>query len=388
MAHIQEDILDNLPPSDRPRPGYHFDFLALPPEVRNIIYGFTLNTDPPRLDREHNYDCFYCTWDPNLPQDSMVDYYERTRTGCRCWARRGLALLLANRQINEEAASMFWAQNHFSFRGADSFIRLVGNGLRPQYRQMISHVTIHTDTWGRDNLKPPPTEFWDTIFQCKGLQTLELPPYEPSIRKCILVDEFPRLVEVECIPWDHLRSELPGLRTLSWAYFQPNYAGLLCGFEYPRRIGKCLDIKALSPEQLRRCREFTLDEQWFASSLFETVFPRGPRYPVADDLVVSTGKAHEFYYRGTSEIRTIGDNKTPGVTRTEYIPTTWTVKYYQVPLSPETIARNFMLRRRDQDSKKAWKYLEGLTIGGSKLLRDLSGLGRPSGMGISRLGFR
>ncbi|KAG6354020.1 hypothetical protein INS49_004991 [Diaporthe citri] len=217
MAAISE-AFSSLELHDEPHPRHHlFDFLALPGELRNQIYRLTLTTDPPRLDRQHKYSCDWCTWDPDQPQNRMVDQTGQNLPGCRCWARRGLALLLANRKIHEEAAPIFWAENHFSFQGVDSFIRLVGGSLRPQYRQMIPHVTIYLDpgliTWRMD-MDLPPVRFWDVLFECKGLRELEIPPY----RRCKQGSTDRRLVDTELACWDRLTSELPNLRAFSWSY--------------------------------------------------------------------------------------------------------------------------------------------------------------------------
>lgn len=361
MADISEavsslELDDELYPSH-----HHFDFLALPGELRNQIYRLTLTTDPPRLDREHRYSCKWCTWDQVEPQNRMVDHDGQTLPGCRCWARRGLALLLANRKIHGEAAPIFWAENHFSFEGVDSFIHLVGGDLRPEYRQMIPHITIYLDPGWTDNTRKrrwdmdhPPARFWDVLFECKGLRKLEIPPYYSC--GCIPVSTDMRLVDVGSDCWGRLTSELPNLKTFSWSYFgwSRDTTSIRCGPRdcvYPCRITKCLDLTVLSPEQFRRYGRFTCWDRRFGMSSCLCAFPRGPRGPVRNDMLVSTGRPDEY----RCAVGMIGRQNTLEVSHPEAVPTTWTVKFSLLPLSRETIARNAMLRARDKNSKKAKK---------------------------------
>lgn len=346
MAPIS-DLLDNLPPYHEPRTGYHFDFLALPGELRNYIYRLTLTTDPAMLDREHKYSCYWCTWDPDEPQNPMYDANHQKLPGCRCWAREGLALLLANRQINEEAAPMFWAENHFSFRGYDNFIHLVGTALRPRYRQMIPHVTICSDPRGMDNLRRPPIGLWDTLFQCKGLRTLEIPAFTS------LVPDFTngrqRLLEAEYAACNRFASELPNLTTFCWMYLTGDPTESPDAISYPYTVTKHMDAKALTTDKFSLYDMLADRSFWWA--MCRTAFPRAPCYAAVDDALVSTGRPHEYRYTGGMT----GRNNMFGATHFEAMPATWTVKYHLLPLSPETIARNSVLKARDQNSKKAGK---------------------------------
>lgn len=346
MAPIS-DLLDNLPLYEEPHPGYHFDFLALPGELRNDIYRLTLTTDPAMLDREHKYSCNWCTWDPDEPQNHMYDENHQKLPGCRCWAREGLALLLANRQINEEAAPIFWAENHFSFRGYDSFIRLVGTALRPRYRQMIPHVTICSDPWGMDNLRRRPIELWDTLFQCKGLRTLEIPAFTKSMPD--FTAEAQRLLEAEHAACNRFASELPNLKTFCWIY--PTFQSTKSpdAFSYPYTLTKHMDATALTPDEFSLYGVLALQDMGFWWAVCRRAFPRGPRYAAVDDALVSTGRPHEYRYTAGMN----GRNNIFGVTHFEAMTATWTVKHHLLPLSPKTIARNSVLKARDQNSKEA-----------------------------------
>lgn len=353
----------------RARPAQHFDFLDLPGEVRNLIYRATLTTDPPRLEREHRYSCDWCTWDPDEPQNRMVGRDGETLPGCdRCWARRGPALLLANRKIYGEAAHIFWAENQFSFRGVDSFIHLVGNALRPEYRRMLTHVTIYRDPRLRfdgprfdgpgrgEAMHIPPLAFWDVLFECKGLRALEMPPY---FRGEVIMEPTEaniRLLHAEWDAWPRLRDELPSLETFSWSFFGSYLAQTPPGFiprefEFPVRVTKCLPLAAFSREQFCRYGPFDRLDREFGEELYRMGFSLGPDVPGLMWLmeVPCTGRPRG-YRRAAAIVR--GDN-TLETTHPGAIPTTWTVEFPLLPLTAVAIARNAMRRRMDEDAKKA-----------------------------------
>lgn len=348
----------------RARPAQHFDFLSLPGEVRDLIYRFTLTTDPPRLEREHRYSCDWCTWDPDEPQNRMVGRGGETMPGCdRCWARRGPALLLANRQIYDEAAHMFWTENQFSFRGVDSFIHLVGTALRPEYRRMITHVTIYLDPHSRfdgpgrsEAMRLPPPAFWDVLFECKGLRALEMPPYFRGEVIMKPTEANIRLFHAECNAWARLREELPSLETFSWSFFG-NYVSLMpqgsipCAFEYPVRVTKCLPLAAFSPEEFCRSGPFNRLDREFGEDLYTRGFPPGWDGHRLRWLTEAPCMGRPRGYRRAAAILR-GDN-TLETTHPGAIPTTWTVQFPLLPLTCVAIVRNAILREMDEDTKKA-----------------------------------
>lgn len=358
---------------------HHFDFLALPGELRNQIYRLTLTSDPPRLERGHKYSCKWCTWDPDEPQNRMVDYHGETLPGCsRCWVRRGLALLLANRKIHEEAAPIFWAENHFSFQGFQSFIRLVGGSVRPQYRQVIHHVTVYLDPGRKWDLRIrtsrhmwldldlPPVRFWDILFQCKGLRTLELPPYPRH-----LVDSSDvRVVDAELASWDRLTSELPNLMTFSWSYFEWGLSIMPIhhiprAFDHPFRITKRFDLTVVSPDQLRRCGPCTPEDIRFSRFYCFRDSPFGPLGPLPGKFLVSTRRMEE-YRRSAARM---GYKDELELTHPEGMPTDWFVEFFFLPLSPETIARNSTLRARDELLRRR-RWMPSTLLRSWKLLRQ------------------
>lgn len=350
MADISEafsplKLDDELYPSH-----HHFDFLALPGELRNQIYRLTLTTDPPRLYRQHKYSCKWCTWGPDDPQKPMIDGDGQKLPDCRCCARPGLALLLANRKINEEAASIFWAENHFSFEGFDSFILLVGGRLRPQYRQMIPDITIYYSDPGRrrETLKmfdrdPPPVWFWGVLFKCKGLRTLEIPPYHSHIPESIDM----RLADMDVGSWYRVTSELPNLRWFSWSYFGYCFEREhVRGFKYPYRMTKRVDLRQLSPDQFRRYGAFSNTDFVVSRTSYLRAFPFGPRGPRPGEVIVSAGRPdeHQYTHKNKPEVKH---------SKVRVMSWAWIVEFFFLPLSPETIARNAVLKARDEDTKKA-----------------------------------
>lgn len=160
--------------SAKPRTQTTFAFLMLPREVRNAIYELCL-VDAPRWRRHHRTDCdmllqhipyelelrqaMACTraayargcelrrnlaphqhdpqqevqeynklqqssWPPRSTQskkpdapDEALDWMYLHKAHCCCLKRRGLGLLQANRQIHDEAATLFWSRNAFLLRG-------------------------------------------------------------------------------------------------------------------------------------------------------------------------------------------------------------------------------------------------------------------------------
>lgn len=413
----------------RARPVQHFDFLALPGEVRNLIYRLTLTTDPPRLERQHRYSCDWCTWDPDEPQNKMVGRNGQTMPGCdRCWARRGPSLLLANRQIYDEAATIFWAENQFSFCGVDSFIRLVGSELRPQLRRSLTHVTIYRDPVSRVfSPRPgwpteiPPGRFWDVLFQCKGLRALEMLPFfkEPHDFRDPTTDEFRRF-QAAFHSWNRLRSALPNLKTLSWSYFH-SYVAMApygrdpCMIEYPARITKHLYPEAFSAEHFMKYAVFLpLQDNAFGWNLCKTALPSGPHQctcgrrehvcvgrpeglrraaaiiagtetttPAAaqpGEAPAATWKV-DYVLSAANREPSTGTRNTLDAAHPGAIPTAWTVEFPFLPLTREAIARNAILWVRDHCSYGAGGEVRAAEelyahVWASFRRVDMSGLGR------------
>ncbi|KAH8660132.1 hypothetical protein BX600DRAFT_467287 [Xylariales sp. PMI_506] len=171
--------------------------LALPRELRDSIYAFCL-VEPPRLDRRHGALCYYS---PTKPRESEEPPFvtNSTRDGgvsnliCQCAKRRGLTLLLANRQVFEEASPLFWSRNVLSFRDLEDFYDCVGTRLRVHYRNLLHRVSILAYGHQRHVSKKMGILAWSILLECKSLRTLDthkscLTPYGSVLRQ--LKDEF------------------------------------------------------------------------------------------------------------------------------------------------------------------------------------------------------
>lgn len=354
-----------------------FDFLSLPGEMRNLIYRFTLTTDPPELDREHKYNCQWCTWNRIEPQNLMYDDQGQRLPGCKCWARDGPALLLANRQINEEGSSIFWAENQFTFRDTNSFVRLVGERLRPRYQQMISSIIVLRD----ENAWMPTRRdrFWVILFRCKGLRHLEIPSKLPLLQPPWTPDHHNKWKAA----WDFLKSQLPNVKTFSRIIYRSDAAAPIYRRGRPTmmKITKRWTVKGLSPVYRDIASGFNLIDELFARQLNGPAFRRAPYFngihgsPYSVEVVpVSTERPREYrcvVHGGPSIV-------------------TWTFERFFLPLGPDAIARNHRLRAQDkiraeeeERIKKAemadqctWdQILSNLSL---VLKTDLTGLGLPS----------
>jgi hypothetical protein len=170
-------------------------FLALPREVRDIIYTCTL-VELPKWTKRHDSFCSNCTRnDTDFEKPPFSIPYPSIRPlgniapepyKCSCAKRQSLALLLANRQIHLEAAPIFWAMNIHCFDNSATFTRDVGEGLRQKYREYIRHISIisefpesnskYESRWLEHDKVPRYEKLWQTVLACKNLRTLELGP--------------------------------------------------------------------------------------------------------------------------------------------------------------------------------------------------------------------
>jgi hypothetical protein len=162
-------------------------FLALPREVRDLIYTFSL-VEPPKWTKRHDSFCSNCILHDTafeMPPFTMAYPYIAPQSyKCSCAKRQNLALLLANRQIHMEAAPIFWAMNTHCFDSSTVFTRNVGDGLRQTYRECIRHISIMTavpeptskyeSRWVEADSVPRYEKLWQTVLACKKLRTLEL----------------------------------------------------------------------------------------------------------------------------------------------------------------------------------------------------------------------
>jgi len=162
------------------------NFLDIPVEIRSIVYYDAL-VEPPRWRKSHKPPCPFTPRSANVIErppfvmhrgPQCVNYMP----GCSCAKRHSLSLLLVSRQVHAEAAPIFWSQNTFHFCTGHMFARNIGQQLRDDYRKLLRHVVVmrhpklqNIFTHGQDQSGIGFDSFWDALFQCEGLATLETP---------------------------------------------------------------------------------------------------------------------------------------------------------------------------------------------------------------------
>ncbi|CAK7214011.1 hypothetical protein SCUCBS95973_001995 [Sporothrix curviconia] len=152
-----------------PSPGK--GFFRLPWEIRHRIYELSL-IELPKWEKLHS-----CERPPFINRSILYTALPR----CDCAKRHSLNLLLANRQVNNEAAAVFWSRNVFCFTRASDLTDNIGKHLRPRYRLMLRHLVLLLYTCDSLPNKTPYNvvmqtvdDMWNVILQCNGLRTLDL----------------------------------------------------------------------------------------------------------------------------------------------------------------------------------------------------------------------
>ncbi|CAK7210315.1 hypothetical protein SBRCBS47491_000734 [Sporothrix bragantina] len=158
-------------------------FFRLPWELRMRIYELSL-IELPKWEKVHNPDCFMVAKDlhscerPPFINKSII-YTQLPE--CKCAKRHSLNLLLANRQVHNEAAPVFWSRNVFCFGRAKDLVENISKSMRPSHRLLLRHIVFLG--YGCDSLpnkamfeltQPIVEELWDTLLQCNSLRTLEM----------------------------------------------------------------------------------------------------------------------------------------------------------------------------------------------------------------------
>lgn len=320
-----------------------FDFLALPGELRNMIYRFALTSDPPALGREHQYDCRKCTWDPEQPTKPI--YADGRRIpGCRCGARTGLGLLLANRQIYWEGASIFWAESHFMFWGVDSFTHLVGTQLRPAWRKSLRSISVFDDRYYTNRpLDPTSDKFLRALFQCRNLRNLEIPPALD-----LWLSHWPNVETAEGT-WEIIKQRLPELNIVSrtwWKKPEGRWGKMMAT--------RSVESKASQPNKIKDGKRMILKFEKLVDRLCEWALTNmEPILPPSLEMIEGSGDHHEYGCR--------------------LLLRKWTVtikarKLLQ-PFSPETIARNKVLRQAAMMRREARRKSLRETNGWKERLR-------------------
>ncbi len=180
---LRELSLRSQPPPPR-------GFFRLPLELRMQIYRHSL-LEVPRWEKRHPRRLrptrrATALRSSGRPSRSLT----RTRpasTSAAAPSGGALSLLQVNRQVHGEAVDMFWTGNVFCWMWHHSFVNDINDGVRPEYRGLIRHVSIAMgNSWEGDpryqNLvwdnggRCKFDAFWSAVHKCSGLRSLEVRP--------------------------------------------------------------------------------------------------------------------------------------------------------------------------------------------------------------------
>lgn len=158
-------------------------FLNLPGEIRNMIYKRAL-VDEGALERRHSA---FCAYHPTQSSDVPIPPYALTIQHssnplpvCPCTKRQTLGLLASCRQIHQEASSIFWANNSFTFKSHRDFVTCISDSSERTCQQITS-VTVINNLRQPDvktnNLNEEKTaHLWAGIFRLTDLRRLQIDP--------------------------------------------------------------------------------------------------------------------------------------------------------------------------------------------------------------------
>lgn len=309
--------------------------LGLPSEIRELIFEATL-VETIKWDRRHRYDCFDC---PRTSQElEYPTFHSNQLPGCRhyckCRTRTSLNLLLVNRQVNAETAPVFWKKNTFCFMSMTEFAHDIGDRLRPEYREIIRHISFVDYSPARSLGPPVFRRFWDALLRCTGLRTLELS--DASIAAEGLSSQE------RCRPFLRMGSELASLRSVKWLCYGPlSIVTTVKHPIYPEMIywetTKEIDLEALKDEDdvERSNREFKVNfVKRVKDAMDANIFEEAPGAIQADPELGKLIKCfpHGLNDRHNKEVLDLGDD---GVAD---------VRFYGLPLSTKTLMHNTKMR--------------------------------------------
>ncbi|KAL3295927.1 short-chain dehydrogenase/reductase [Colletotrichum asianum] len=181
-----------------PRPR-KLGFLTVPIDIRYQIYKLVL-IDPVLLwDKRHKLNCRFKTFNPQKSEPppflmTQIDIDEdgvETIPDCDCGKREGTNLLLANRQIHEESAPIFWSRNTFCCLGGWDVVGATDYELRTATLTWIKHISImnpepqgasdhiryfDASGWKVDR-EWSQSLFWPSVSKLSALSSLQVPPH-------------------------------------------------------------------------------------------------------------------------------------------------------------------------------------------------------------------
>ncbi|KAK1453444.1 hypothetical protein CMEL01_05103 [Colletotrichum melonis] len=365
----------------QPRKGL-FCLGQLPVDIRYLIYEFIL-VEPKRRDIEHKSDCFWHSdrlrlLEPSafLLKDIVISeephrliwdldgYCWSGSTMCRCDQRKGLGLLLTNRQVHAEAAPLFWSQNNFSFLSGHEAITALNHLVRPEYRDLISSITVlSADQRGTPcNVRfasdttqgcgPVPWDsFWLTMMRCRNLKAIEVPTI--ALETCL--DGFHQLA-----------TEKPALNTnlVDFIPFRKWEDNL---FSYPAgtHIEECYDHKHFTiyaetssrlptVQELRSSDEEPCIDIWKTRARESKNLLRRTREVIIETCLRNFDEQHVYQWR----LRPIIDSKETRFVRLDLGEGKYSsVKFYGLPASLKE-ARQLAWKEHLEDEE--FKKLKGM----------------------------
>lgn len=315
--------------------------LGLPRELRDLIFEVTL-VETIRWDRRHRYDCSHC------PRTSLELEYPSFNTThrpgsrhyCRCRIRSSLNLLLVSRQVNAEAAQVFWKKNTFCFMSMAEFGHDIGEALRPEYREMIRHISFVDHSPSASEESPVFRSFWDALLRCTGLRTLEL--FFTSVSAQGLSSQK------RCEQFLRMKTELAHLKSVKWICFGPlSISTTLPHPVYPELIywetTKEINLEALKDEDdvERDNREFcVVFVKRVTDAMDAHIFEETPG---ASSLDPELGKLCKCFPNGLNDQH---DKEKIDMEDGSVA----VVRFYGLPLSLETLTHNARLRGEEEQT--------------------------------------
>lgn len=254
-------------------------FLNIPRELRDMIYDYAL-IEPNYFSRRHDAYCKFRvpgSVDPEKPPFVDTD----PNKDCFCTRRQGLGLLLANRQVHDEAAPIFWGRNVHCFRNCYQLAHNIKQ-LRKRCREYLRHVQITEPNYPFDHgYTYTAGEVWDHIFLCKNLRILEI---EPNLKFCQWIYSkicanlphleslvLTRICGYSCLPYDID----PYRRTKIWVKVTQNIPLDLCSgprdairdFETSRLVHVSFEVNNKFLGQPKNHSWYTAEDPVLASHL-------------------------------------------------------------------------------------------------------------------------
>ncbi|KUI69061.1 hypothetical protein VM1G_04316 [Cytospora mali] len=336
FTHLKQ-LIDHVEPN-KPT------LLSLPQELRDHIFELIL-VEPMRWGRRHKHDCPRCPRTSHELESPLFldDQRSDSNHQCRCHSRSALNLLLVNHQIHAEAALTFWRMNKLCFRSMTEFNHDVGKVLRPECRKLLQHISF-VDRETVFSIRQPFDKFWNTLLQCTGLRTLEL-SFKPTTSRLVRKDIYKYVLR--------MKAELPNLRSVKWIYIgsfivslnHPNHDfnghhGTTGGPERDLHMAwwqttKEVDLETLKDEEdvKRSNREFTGDFLRLVRRAMDAkILQKSPRCDLANCPRHFKYLPDGLNDRHNEAILEIEDGSVA------------TVRFYGLPLSPETVVDNAKLR--------------------------------------------